>query len=327
SQMAPAVFAVTNVEVTATPPQQAPSASAGTSPQGLFKAQGKILKFDGFRRVLAPATKQDDALLPPLTVQQLLDRLDLIASQHFTQPPPRYNEASLVKALEKEGIGRPSTYGTIISKITDEERGYIEVKERRFYATEIGKRVVDLLVQFFPKLMDLKFTSHMEEDLDDIENRKMTYTAALNEFWAPFSEELQKAEKDMPSQRNVETGEACPKCGRPLVLKYSKKGTQFVGCSGYKKDAPDSCDYIKPGEGEKERQKPAETEQKCPVWGKTMIQFSGRAGPFLRCSGYPECQTKMNFDASGQPVVSARQTQHTCEKCGSPMVLREGRSG
>ncbi|MBI1913984.1 MAG: type I DNA topoisomerase [Planctomycetes bacterium] len=335
SQMAPAVFAVTNVEVTATPTRsvsegtapQAPSASAGTFPVGLFKAQGKILKFDGFRRVLAPATKQEDALLPPLAVQQLLDRLDLIASQHFTQPPPRYNEASLVKALEKEGIGRPSTYATIINKITDLERGYIEVKERRFYATEIGKRVVDLLVQFFPKLMDLKFTSHMEEDLDDIENRKMTYTAALDEFWAPFSEELQKAEKEMPSQRNVETGEACPKCGRPLVIKYNKKGIQFVGCSGYKKDDPESCDYIKPGEGEQERQKPVETEHKCPVCGKTMMQFSGRAGTFLRCSGYPECQTKMNFDASGKPVVSVRQTQHVCDKCGAPMVLREGRSG
>jgi DNA topoisomerase-1 len=334
SQMAPAVFSVTNVEVTATPARsasdgtpQAQSASDGTSPVGLFKAQGKILKFDGFRRVLAPATKQDDALLPPLAVQQLLDRLDLIASQHFTQPPPRYNEASLVKALEKEGIGRPSTYATIISKITDEERGYIEVKERRFFATEIGKRVTDLLVEFFPRIMNVKFTSHFEEELDEIEMGKMQYDAVLNEFWGDFSGLLEKAEKDMPSQRNVETGEACPKCGRPLVTKYNKQGKQFVGCSGYKKDAPDSCDYIKPGEGEQERQKPIETEHKCPVCGKTMIQFSGRAGTFLRCSGYPDCQTKMNFDASGKPVVSARQTQHTCDKCGAPMVLREGRSG
>jgi DNA topoisomerase-1 len=111
------------------------------------------------------------------------------------------------------------------------------------------------------------------------------------------------------------------------VIKHTKKGKEFVGCSGYKKNDPQSCDYIKPGEGEPERQKPVETEHKCPVCGKPMMQFTGRAGTFLRCSGYPECQTKMNFDATGKPVVSARQTQHVCEKCGSPMVLREGRTG
>ncbi|GIW81584.1 MAG: hypothetical protein KatS3mg105_3391 [Gemmatales bacterium] len=123
SQMAPAVYAVTNVEVTAD--------------AGLFKAQGKVMKFDGYRRVLAPAGKQEDSLLPPLQEKQALDLLDLLPTQHFTQPPPRFNEASLVKALEKEGIGRPSTYATIISKI--QERGYVEQKDRRFYATEIGK--------------------------------------------------------------------------------------------------------------------------------------------------------------------------------------------
>ena len=138
----------------------------------MFKAQGKILKFDGYRRVLAPIGKQEDATLPALAEKQRLDRLGLTASQHFTQPPPRYNEASLIKALEKEGIGRPSTYASIIHKITSEERRYIEVQDRRFYATEIGKVVTDLLVEHFPRVMDLKFTSHMEEELDQIETRK-----------------------------------------------------------------------------------------------------------------------------------------------------------
>jgi DNA topoisomerase I len=325
SQMSPAVFAVTNVEVLATPRDEA-------APKGLFKAQGKILKFDGFRRVLAPGGKQEDATLPALHEKMPLDRLDLTASQHFTQPPPRYNEASLVKALEKEGIGRPSTYAEIIRKITDEERGYIEVKERRFYATEIGKRVTDLLSEFFPGIMDLKFTSHMEEELDEIEMGKMKYDAVLDEFWAPFSKHLARAEKDMPSRRNVETGENCPRCGRPLVIKYTqaKRGRasqEFIGCSGYKKDDPESCDYIKRPEGEPERPRPVETEHKCPVCGKPMIQFSGDRGPFLRCSGYPECQTKMNFDAEGKPVVTAQQTQYTCDRCGSPMVLRDSRRG
>src|SRR5205085_4941115 len=125
-------------------------------------------KFDGYRKVLAPGSKQEDATLPGLREQQPLDRLDLSASQHFTQPPPRYNEASLIRALEKEGIGRPSTYASIIHKITSEERGYIEVRERRFYATELGKIVTDLLVEHFPRIMDLKFTSHMEEEMDEI---------------------------------------------------------------------------------------------------------------------------------------------------------------
>ncbi len=315
SQMSPAIFAVTNVEVTATP--------AG-GPVGLFKAQGKVLKFDGYRKVYHPAGKQEDAILPPLAVKQALDRLDLTASQHFTQPPPRYNEASLVKALEKEGIGRPSTYATIIHKITDPDRGYIEVKDRRFFATEIGKKVTDLLVEYFPKVMDLKFTSHFEEELDDIETGKIKYEAVLDEFWGPFEADLAKAEKDMPSHRNRETGEMCPECGRPLVIKHTRKGSrEFIGCSGFK----EGCKYIKPREGEEARPRPVETEHKCPTCGKAMVQFTGRAGPFLRCSGYPECQTKMNFDASGKPVVTAQQTAHTCDKCGSPMVLREGRTG
>src|SRR6266704_3080751 len=170
SQMTPAVFAVTNVDVKAA--------------DGVFKAQGKVLKFDGYRRVLAPVGKQEDALLPRLTERQALDLLDLTPTQHFTQPPPRYNEASLVKTLEKEGIGRPSTYASIISKI--QERGYVEQKERRFWATEMGMKVTDLLVEHFPKVMDLKFTGHMEGELDLIESRKAHRDDVLTEFWEPF---------------------------------------------------------------------------------------------------------------------------------------------
>src|SRR5262249_50978430 len=155
SQMMPAVFAVTDVDVKAA--------------DGLFKAKGKIMKFDGYRRVL-PAHKQEDVLLPALITDQNLNLLKLNPTRHFTEPPPRYNEASLVKTLEKEGIGRPSTYAAIIGKIQDRE--YVEQKERRFYATEIGKTVTDLLVEHFPKVMDLQFTSHMEEELDQIETKK-----------------------------------------------------------------------------------------------------------------------------------------------------------
>jgi DNA topoisomerase-1 len=323
SQMTPAIFAVTNVEITATQETHG-QPSVGL---GLFKAQGRVLKFDGYRKVLAPAGKQEDATLPAIVDGQKLDRLDLVASQHFTQPPPRYNEASLVKALEKEGIGRPSTYATIIGKITSDKRGYIEVKDRRFYATEIGKVVTDLLVEHFPNVLDLKFTSHFEEELDQIETRQCHYVDVLNEFWGPFSKALEEAEEKMPSKRGVETGEMCPKCGRPLVVNYSKKTRrEFVGCSGFS-DKENPCKYIKPGEGEAARPEPEMTDVQCPACGKPMLKRMGRSGPFLGCSGYPECKTTMNFDAAGNPVLAAKPTEHKCEKCGSPMVIREGRRG
>src|SRR5262249_36263856 len=262
--------------------------------------------------------------LPALAEGQVQDRLGLTASQHFTEPPPRYNEASLVKALEKEGIGRPSTYATIISTI--QKRGYVEQKERRFHATEVGKVVTDLLVAPSPKVMNLKFTSHFEEELDDIETGKCHYKEVLDEFWAPFSEALQKAQTDMPAQKGQETGEMCPRCGKPLVRQYSKKtGREFIGCSGWRDDPP--CKYIKPGEGEAERPEPVLTDVPCPTCGKPMVQRMSRRGPFLGCSGYPECKATMNLDASGKPVPAAQPTEHVGDKCGRPMALREGRRG
>ncbi len=305
SQMTPAIFAVTNIEVKAA--------------DGVFKAQGKILKFDGFRKVLAPAGKQEDALLPDLHEGQKQDLLELAPTQHFTQPPPRYSEASLVKTLEKEGIGRPSTYATIISKI--QERNYVEQKERRFYCTEIGRIVTDLLVEHFPKVMDLKFTSHMEEEFDEIENNRAGRNAVLDEFWQPFQQSLSDAEQNMQSVKGQETGEKCPQCGKELVVRFSKAG-KFLGCSGYPE-----CKYIKPREGEPAREAPVETEHKCPNCGKPMLQRMGKRGMFLGCSGYPECKTTMNLNAEGKPVLSSQPTEHKCTKCGAPMVLREGPRG
>jgi DNA topoisomerase-1 len=315
SQMTPAVYAVTTVEVLATP--------AEGDQKGLFKAAGSVLKFDGWLRVM-PRGKSEEAELPPLKVDQAQDRLDLVASQHFTKPPPRYNEGSLIKKLEAEGIGRPSTYATIIGKITSPERGYIEVRERRFHATDIGKRVTDLLVEHFPDVMNLKFTSHFEEELDDIETGKMSYRAVLDEFWGPFKQALDKAEEAMPTQRGRETGEMCPKCGKPLVENFSKKtGRNFVGCSGWK----EGCKYIKPAEGEEAKPEPVLTEFTCPNCGKFVERVTGRWGDYLRCTGYPECKTNLKIDAEGKPVQTAKPTEYSCEKCGKPMVLREGRRG
>jgi DNA topoisomerase I len=301
SQMAAAIFAITNVEVAAT--------------KGIFKAQGKVMKFDGFRRVLTPGGKQEDALLPLLTEKQALDLLKLNASQHFTEPPPRYNEASLVKTLEKEGIGRPSTYATIITKI--QERNYVELKERRFHATELGKTVTDLLVEHFPRIMDPKFTSHMEEELDDIETRKYQRNDVLNEFYQPFAQALAEAEGKLAADM-----EKCPECGKPLVERFSRFG-KFFGCSGH----PD-CKFIKKRNGSQTpREKPKATEHVCPNCGKPMVERMSRRGAFLGCSGYPECKTTMNLDDQGKPVVTATPTEHLCDKCGKPMVLRDGPRG
>ena len=300
SQMKPAVFSVTQVEV--------------TSGKGLFKAQGKILKFPGYRKVLAPGGKQEDTLLPELKDKQSLNLMDLIASQHFTQPPPRYSEASLVKVLEKEGIGRPSTYATIISKI--QERNYVELKERRFFATEIGMKVTDLLVEYFPNVMDLKFTSHMEEELDQIETLAVPRNKVLDEFFGPFDASLKDARQKMPG-----ASEKCPKCGKEIIERYSRRG-RFYGCEGYPE-----CDYIKRAEGQEPREKPIVTEHVCPVCSKPMLQRTGKTGVFLGCSGYPECTTTMSLDPEGKPVLTSKTTEHMCEKCGKAMVVRQGRRG
>jgi DNA topoisomerase-1 len=302
-QMKPAVFALTDVEISAA--------------RGLFKTQGKTLKFDGYRREWAPG-KQEDVLLPPLHERDPLDLLALGSSQHFTEPPPRYNEASLVKTLEKEGIGRPSTYASIIRTI--QEREYVEQKERRFYATEMGMKVTDELVKNFPKVMDVKFTRGMEEELDQIETRKYERNQVLADFYGPFVEDLKAAEQTM-----LADAEKCPLCGAPLQERFSRFG-KFFGCSRY----PD-CKYIKKrgtsGENGAAKEPPKPTGVNCPNCGKEMVQRMSKRGPFLGCSGYPDCKTTMNLDAEGKAVLSSRPTEHVCDKCGSPMALREGRRG
>jgi DNA topoisomerase-1 len=227
-----------------------------------------------------------------------------------------------VKALEKEGIGRPSTYATIITKIQD--RKYVEQRDRRFHATELGMKVTDLLVEHFPVVMSLKFTGGMEEKLDEIEEGRIGYRAVLDEFWGPFEQSLNEAESKVSSAKGRETGEMCPKCGKPLVEQFSRKtGRSFIGCSGFKKEEG-GCTYIK---GSEDRPAPAEAGVPCPNCGKPMLQRFSRRGPFLGCSGYPECKTTMNVDAEGKAVLSAKPTEHLCEKCGKPLVVRQGRRG
>ncbi len=302
--MTPALFEVTNVEI-----------KAG---DGLFKSQGKILRFDGYRRVLAPSGKQDDQLLPPLRVDQELTLHDLTPTQHFTQPPPRYSEATLIKALEKENIGRPSTYAPIIQTIQD--RGYVEQKDRRFHATDLGMIVTDLLVEHFPKIMDLKFTAHMEDELDDIAQAKEDMVKVLDEFYHPFQEALKAAETNM-KRVQIPSSEICHKCGAPMLVKFSK-GSPFLSCSRYPE-----CKATRGMDGSP-RAEAVETEHNCPKCGRPLlIRENKRGEKFLSCSGYPECKEAFNIDAEGKPVPTVVETEHTCPKCGKPMVLRQGARG
>jgi DNA topoisomerase-1 len=304
SQMAPAVYTVTDVAIKAGP--------------GLFKAQGKVLKFDGHRKIWPPGGKQEDELLPALRVDQALDLHDLVPTQHFTQPPPRYSEATLIKALEKENIGRPSTYAPIIQTIQD--RLYVEQKERRFYATDLGMVVTDLLVKHFPKILDLKFTAHMEDELDDIATAKEEMVKVLDEFYYPFQDALKAAETQM-ERVSIPTSEVCHVCGAPMVLKFGRTG-QFLGCSKY----PD-CKATRPLNGQP-RAEAVESGHACPKCGKMLlIRENKRGEKFLSCSGYPDCKESFNIDDQGSPVPSKVETEHVCDKCGKPMVLRQGRRG
>jgi DNA topoisomerase I len=310
SQCAPALLAVTTVEVTAG--------------QGLFRANGRVVKFDGYRRVLKPIGKQEDVELPAVKEGDALDRLDLFETQHFTQPPPRFSEASLVKALEKEGIGRPSTYSSIIGTI--QRRGYVTQERGRFFATEIGKVVTDLLVKHFPRIMDVKFTSHFEEELDDIETGKYKYVDVLDEFWGPFSDTLKRADTEMEPAKYV-TDEKCPKCGRFLEKRYTAKtGGYFLGCTGWK-DKENPCTYKRDSSG-KEIAGPQVTDITCPACGKFMVRKEGRFGVFFTCEGAPDCPTTMNLGADGKPIVTALPTQNTCPKCEkTKLLLKTSKAG
>jgi DNA topoisomerase I len=311
SQCTPAVMAVTTVEVTAG--------------QGLFRATGRIVKFDGYRKVLAPVGKSEDVTLPDVKEKDILNRLDLFETQHFTQPPPRFSEASLVKALEKEGIGRPSTYSSIIATI--QKRGYVTQERGRFFASEIGKVVTDLLVKHFPKIMDLQFTSHFEEELDEIETGKCKYREVLDEFWGPFNETLKKANTDMEPARHI-TEEKCPKCGRFLEKRFTAKtGGWFLGCTGWK-DKENPCTFKRGSDG-KDIEGPTVTNIKCPACGKFMVKKSGRFGVFYTCEGAPDCPTTMNEGpAGGPPIVTALPTKNKCPKCEKHnLLLKTSKAG
>jgi len=306
TQMKDAVYDATTVEVRAA--------------DGVFRAKGRVCRFDGHTKVSGAPDEQDLQPLPPLEVGAKLDLLELNPSQHFTKPPARYTEASLIRTLEREGIGRPSTYSPIISTIQD--RGYVKQEKRAFVATDLGMVVTDLLVDSFPRIMDVSFTSGMEEKLDKIEEEGAEWVAVLDEFYKLFKANLDKAAEGMKSVKGAEVeGEVCPECGQPLLERWSKFG-KFLGCSGYPK-----CKYIKPGEGGADGEEPTATDLVCDKCGKPMVVKTGRRGRFFACSGYPECKNTKSVGADGKPVAPPEPTDEKCDKCGAPMVIRTGARG
>jgi DNA topoisomerase-1 len=316
TQMKPAIYTLTTIEV-----------EAG---RGLFKASGKVLKFDGHARVTGVKVKEDEPILPAVREGDRLALHELRATQHFTQPPPRYTEATLVKMLEKAGIGRPSTYAQIISTI--QTRGYVKKEHRKFFATDVGMIVTDKLVRHFPDIMETEFTSRMETELDEIEEAKRDWQDVLRAFYKVFDADLERAKKEMKhvNEEGEKTDFPCPTCGKPLVVKRNRWG-KFLGCSGY----PD-CTYtvgVEEDEQGKIRPKPKVeaqvTEHVCEKCGKPMVIKRGRRGEFLACSGYPKCKNARDLTPEGKPAAPRKiETEIECDRCKkNKMVVRMGRRG
>src|SRR3989441_4656949 len=256
----------------------------------LFRAQGQTLRFKGFMAVYVEsredeAASEDDAesVVPPLEEGEVLALLGLDPKQHFTQPPPRYTEASLIKVLEEQGIGRPSTYAQILGTIVN-ERGYVHRERRTLFPTELGIEVTDLLQGFFADIMNVEFTAQMEGELDRIEEGERKWVDTVQKFYGPFKRDLAEAKKNMRNvKKGEETGEDCPECGQPLLERRGRFG-KFIACSAY----PD-CRYTRDLNGGRAEDEP--TNEVCPSCGKPMVVKHGRYGKFIACSGYPECKT------------------------------------
>ncbi|MBI4709221.1 MAG: type I DNA topoisomerase [Candidatus Portnoybacteria bacterium] len=283
SQMSSAIFDSTSIDIEAN--------------NHIFRANGSMMKFDGFLRVYPIKFQEMD--LPSLQEKEILELIKLISSQHFTQPPPRYSEATLIKALEEDGIGRPSTYAPIISTIQD--RNYIQKDEaRKFFPTDIGFTVNDLLVEHFPVIVDLKFTAHMEEDLDKIAEGQIKWQPVIKEFYDPFKENLdQKYEEVKKQKAPVEpTDKTCPQCGKPLVIRTSRFG-KFYACSGFPE-----CRYT-----ENIANSTGVTCPECKQ-GKINEKRTRKGKIFYACSNYPDCKFALWDKPTGE----------TCPKCGSLLI-------
>src|SRR5262245_7816005 len=319
SQMMPALLDQTTIDI-----------SAG--PRYLFRATGSVIKFNGFLAVYEEGKDEKDEedeeqthKLPLVEEGERLTLNKVLDEQHFTEPPPRYTEATLVKALEEKGIGRPSTYAAIMTVIQDRE--YVQRKEGRFFPTELGMIVNDLLVESFDDLFNVTYTAHMEEELDEIEDGKMGWTDALAEFYEKFKKDLEVAKLHMRDVKRQEmvTDEKCENCGSPMAKKFGRYG-EFLACTNYPeckttRDIPKVLDEA----GEEAHAEAA--EEICENCGKPMAMKRGRFGQFLACTGYPECKTTRKIQKGGKFAAPDVMLEEECPKCGQQLVLKQGRFG
>ena len=322
SQMMPALYDQTTIDV---------SAKGKNGDDYLFRATGSVLKFEGFLKVYQEGKDQTDEedeemkhRLPLVTEGEHLRFKGIRPEQHFTEPPPRYNEATLVKRLESDGVGRPSTYASIISTI--QEREYVKKDGGRFTPTELGMVVTDLLLESFDDIFDVTYTARMEAELDEIEEGKIDWRVAMQEFYERFDKDLKHAEEHMTNIKRMEkpTDEICPKCGKPLVIKWGKHGS-FIACTGY----PD-CTYTREltvdlPDVDKADLSEQGDEEYCENCGRPMVLKKGRFGTFLACTGYPDCKTTKQI--GGQQKKPDQKLDEICPQCGNHLVLKTGRFG
>jgi len=311
SQMAPARFENTRLDVDAGP--------------YVLRANGRRVTFDGFIRVYAEGTDEPEkeiAPLPEVTAGEDLKLLGLDAAQHFTQPPPRYTEASLVKTLEEHGIGRPSTYAPTISTLTG--RKYVRKEGRALVPEDVGFVVTDFLKEHFPDIVDNGFTARMELDLDRIAGGETEWVPVVRDFFTPFIKLVEEKTKSVKKSDITEekTDRICPKCGRPVIIKLGRFG-RFYSCTGFKRtkkgepQPPGACDYSEPLEGQTEPQLEIIEGEMCPDCGKPLARRRGRYGPFIGCTGYPDCKYIKKTQV---------RTGVTCPLCGQgELVQRRGR--
>jgi len=318
SQMCPAIYDQTTISVKAD--------------KYLLKAQGAILRFKGFMTLYVESVEENGnadsspetadkhgTILPDVTVGEKVKTLAIEPKQNFTQPPPRYTEATLVKALEENGVGRPSTYASIISTILDKD--YVMQQQRKFVPTDLGKLVNDLLVNHFPRIMDIEFTASMEEHLDKVEEGKSNWVKLLEGFYGPFEKTLTAARQEMKSikKQGIPTGIPCKLCDGKLVIKWGKTG-EFLACENYptckftqnfKKDENGTIIPV-------EKEEPVESDEKCEKCGRPLVYKQGRYGQFLACSGYPKCK-----------YIKPQTTGVKCpeENCSGELVQKISKKG
>lgn len=296
---------------------------SGSDEQGelIFRANGRILVFDGHYRLTGVPESSEESTLPSLGESQALAAVQIDATQNFTSPPPRYTEASLVKKLEAEGIGRPSTYAQIIQLI--QQRKYVEKTRNRFQATDLGTVVTDKLVEAFPEIIEVGYTRDMERQLDDIADNHSDWVEMLHRFYDPFKRSLDEA-YEVLGHAKAETQPApypCPQCSGQTVYRFGKNG-RFLSCANYP-----TCKHASPINRKGEPLVPEHTDIACPKCGESMLLRNGRYGAFLSCARYPDCEGIVGLDKKGfivPPKIPALLTNISCPKCNSPLHLRQG---